>query len=399
MFSSFIFGDFVLKYNSSIGILWEKLKIRVESGKGCKQMISNQVLQNTLEGLKEISRTEFCIIDTEGKVLATTFSDFSIQPGDIQAFVESQADSQLVKGFQYFKVCDDYQLEYILVAHGDDEDTYMVGKLAAFQIQNLIVAYKELFDKDSFIKNLLLDNLLLVDIYNRAKKLHIDADVRRVVMILELQQEKDHSAMESVKSFFGGKSKDFITAVDEKSIIIVKELEESEGYADMDKLAHAILDTLGLNRNEETHIAYGTIVNELKEVSRSYKEARMALDVGKIFFGDKDVIAYSSLGIGRLIYQLPIPLCKMFIKEIFENKSPDDFDEETLVTIDKFFENSLNVSETSRQLYIHRNTLVYRLDKLQKSTGLDLRVFEDAITFKIALMVVRYMKYMETLEY
>ena len=350
-------------------------------------MISNQVLQNTLEGLKEISRTEFCIIDTEGKVLATTFADFSIQPGDIQAFVESQADSQLVKGFQYFKVCDDYQLEYVLVAHGDDEDTYMVGKLAAFQIQNLIVAYKERFDKDSFIKNLLLDNLLLVDIYNR------------VVMILELQQEKDHSAMESVKSFFGGKSKDFITAVDEKSIIIVKELEEGEGYPEMDKLAHAILDSLGLNQTEETHIAYGTIVNELKEVSRSYKEARMALDVGKIFFGEKDVIAYSSLGIGRLIYQLPIPLCKMFIKEIFENKSPDDFDEETLVTIDKFFENSLNVSETSRQLYIHRNTLVYRLDKLQKSTGLDLRVFEDAITFKIALMVVRYMKYMETLEY
>lgn len=361
-------------------------------------MISNQVLQNTLEGLKEISRTEFCVIDTEGKMLASTFADFSIQQGDVQAFVESQADSQLVKGYQYFKVCDDYQLEYILVAHGDDEDTYMVGKLAAFQIQNLIVAYKERFDKDSFIKNLLLDNLLLVDIYNRAKKLHIEADVRRVVLILEMQQEKDHSSIESVKSVFGGKSKDFITAVDEKSIIIVKELEEGESYEEMDKLAHTILDTLGLKEGG-THMAYGTIVNELKEVSRSYKEARMALDVGKIFFGDKEVIAYSSLGIGRLIYQLPIPLCKMFIKEIFDGKSPDDFDEETLVTIDKFFENSLNVSETSRQLYIHRNTLVYRLDKLQKSTGLDLRVFEDAITFKIALMVVRYMKYMETLEY
>ena len=147
------------------------------------------------------------------------------------------------------------------------------------------------------------------------------------------------------------------------------------------------------------HIAYGTIVNEIKEVSRSYKEARMALDVGKIFFEEKEVIAYSALGIGRLIYQLPIPLCKMFIKEIFDGKSPDDFDEETLTTINKFFENSLNVSETSRQLYIHRNTLVYRLDKLQKSTRLDLRVFEDAITFKIALMVVKYMKYMESLDY
>lgn len=361
-------------------------------------MISNQVLQNTLEGLKEISRTEFCVIDTDGKMLASTFSDFEIQLGDIQAFVKSQADSQLVRGYQYFKVCDDYQLEYVLVAHGDDEDTYMVGKLAAFQIQNLIVAYKERFDKDSFIKNLLLDNLLLVDIYNRAKKLHIDADVRRVVMLLEMEQEKEHSSIEIVKNAFGGKSKDFITAVDERSVIIVKELEDGEGYEEMNRLAHAILDTLGMN-DGGTHMAYGTIVNELKEVSRSYKEARMALDVGKIFFSDREVIAYSSLGIGRLIYQLPIPLCKMFIKEIFDGKSPDDFDEETLITIDKFFENSLNVSETSRQLYIHRNTLVYRLDKLQKSTGLDLRVFEDAITFKIALMVVRYMKYMETLEY
>ena len=152
-------------------------------------------------------------------------------------------------------------------------------------------------------------------------------------------------------------------------------------------------------RQSQVHVAYGTVVNELKEVSRSYKEAKMALDVGKIFFSNKNVVAYAKLGIGRLIYQLPIPLCKMFIKEIFENKSPDDFDEETITTINKFFENSLNVSETSRQLYIHRNTLVYRLDKLQKSTGLDLRVFEDAITFKIALMVVRYMKYMETLDY
>ena len=362
-------------------------------------MISNQVLQNTLEGLKEISRTEFCVIDTDGKVLASTFSDFEIQPADIQAFVESQADSQLVKGFQYFKVCDDYQLEYVLVAHGDDEDTYMVGKLAAFQIQNLIVAYKERFDKDSFIKNLLLDNLLLVDIYNRAKKLHIEADVRRVVMILELNQEKDHSSVESVKSLFGGKSRDFITAVDEKNIIVVREVKPGETQDDLEKTAQVMVDMLNTEAMSQVHVAYGTVVNELKEVSRSYKEAKMALDVGKIFFSNKNVVAYAKLGIGRLIYQLPIPLCRMFIKEIFDGKSPDEFDDETLTTINKFFENSLNVSETSRQLYIHRNTLVYRLDKLQKSTGLDLRVFEDAITFKIALMVVRYMKYMETLEY
>ena len=166
-----------------------------------------------------------------------------------------------------------------------------------------------------------------------------------------------------------------------------------------DPLVLGLVDLLKAEGEENIRIAYGTIVNDIKEVSKSYKEAKLALDVGKIFFDEKEVIAYSALGIGRLIYQLPIPLCKMFIREIFEGKSPDEFDEETLTTINKFFENSLNVSETSRQLYIHRNTLVYRLDKLQKSTGLDLRVFEDAITFKIALMVVKYMKYMENLDY
>ena len=362
-------------------------------------MISNQVLQNTLEGLKEISRTEFCVLDTEGKVLASTFADFSIATQDVQAFVESQADSQLVKGFQYFKVCDDYQLEYILVAHGDDEDTYMVGKLAAFQIQNLIVAYKERFDKDSFIKNLLLDNLLRVDMYTRAEKLHIETDVKRVVYIIETKHEKDTNALETVRTLFANKTRDFITAVDEKSIILVKEVKGNESYEELDKTADVIIDMLSTEAMSAAHVAYGTIVNDIREVSRSYKEAKMALDVGKIFFSTKNVVAYNNLGIGRLIYQLPIPLCKMFINEIFDGKSPDEFDDETLTTINKFFENSLNVSETSRQLYIHRNTLVYRLDKLQKTTGLDIRVFEDAITFKIALMVVKYMKYMGNTEF
>ncbi len=362
-------------------------------------MISNQILQNTIDGLKGITRIDLCIIDTEGKVLATTFPDADKYIGPAVAFVESPADSQVVQGCQFFKVFDEHQLEYILLANGDSDDVYMVGKIASFQVQNLLVAYKERFDKDNFIKNLLLDNLLLVDIYNRAKKLHIDTEVRRVVFIIETKRDKDGNELEKVRGLFGTKSRDFVTEVDEKNIILVKEVADTETYDDLKKTADVILNLLGGAGAGKVHIAYGTIVNEIKEVSRSYKEARMALDVGKIFFEEKEVIAYSALGIGRLIYQLPIPLCKMFIKEIFDGKSPDDFDEETLITINKFFENSLNVSETSRQLYIHRNTLVYRLDKLQKSTRLDLRVFEDAITFKIALMVVKYMKYMESLDY
>ena len=285
------------------------------------------------------------------------------------------------------------------MARGESDDVYMVGKIAAFQIQNLLVAYKERFDKDNFIKNLLLDNLLLVDIYNRAKKLHIDTEVRRVIFIIETKHEKDSSALDNMRGLLGNKVKDFVTAVDEKNVIVVKELEDQDGPAELEKAAQNFYEILKNDGEEEIHIAYGTVINDIKEVSKSYKEAKLALDVGKIFFSEKNVIAFSELGIGRLIYQLPVPLCKMFIREIFEGKSPDDFDEETLTTINKFFENNLNVSETSRQLYIHRNTLVYRLDKLQKSTGLDLRVFEDAITFKIALMVVKYMKYMESLEY
>ena len=362
-------------------------------------MISNQILQTNIEGLKGITRVDLCICDTEGKVLASTFTGAEEYESAILAFVDSPADSQVIQGYQFFKVFDDHQLEYILLAKGGSDDVYMVGKMAAFQVQNLLVAYKERFDKDNFIKNLLLDNLLLVDIYNRAKKLHIETNVKRIVFIIETQHEKDVNALETVRSLFSTKTKDFITAVDEKNIILVKEVKPGETYDDLEKTATSIVDMLNTESLTRVSVAFGTIVNEIKDVSRSYKEAKMALDVGKIFFEEKDVIAYSTLGIGRLIYQLPIPLCKMFIKEIFDGKSPDEFDEETLTTINKFFENSLNVSETSRQLYIHRNTLVYRLDKLQKSTGLDLRVFEDAITFKIALMVVKYMKYMENLDY
>ena len=326
-------------------------------------MISNQILQDTVTGIKSITRVELCVMDTEGKILATTMRGMEEYEDEVVKFSESAADSQVIRGFQFFKVYDENELEYVILAKGDAEDVYMIGKMATFQIQNLLVAYKERFDKDNFIKNLLLDNLLLVDIYNRAKKLHIETDVKRIVFIIETKTEKDTNAL------------------------------------DMRKTAKVIVDMLNTEAMSSVNVAYGTIVNEIKEVSRSYKEAKLALDVGKIFYSDRKIIAYSNLGIGRLIYQLPLPLCKMFIKEIFDGKSPDEFDEETLTTINKFFENSLNVSETSRQLYIHRNTLVYRLDKLQKSTGLDLRVFEDAITFKIALMVVKYMKYMESLEY
>lgn len=357
-------------------------------------MVTSQVLQKTLDELRNITRIDLCVMNTDGSTIVSTFSETEIKSDSLNAFVNSAADSQVVQGYHFFKVYDNQNVEYVLVAKGSSDDAYMIGKVAVCQIQNLIIAYKERLDKNNFIQNLLLDNLLLVDVYNRAKKLRIDVETRRVVYIVETKNEKDISAMETVKSLFASKPKDFITAVDEHSIIIVKELKETDGEEEMNQTARMLVDMLNAEAMSQVRVSFGNPVHEIKSVSRSYKEAKMALEVGKIFYTEKNVVPYSQLGIGRLIYQLPVPLCEMFMKEVFGENLPDTFDEETLTTINKFFENNLNVSETSRQLYVHRNTLVYRLEKLEKSTGLDIRVFEDALTFKIAMMVVSYMEYM-----
>lgn len=363
------------------------------------QMAYNQMLQSTIEGVKSIARTDLCLMDTEGNVIAATNEDAQQYKESVLAFVDSPAEIQVVQGYQYFKIMDGTSVEYAMLIHGDGDDIYTIGKLVAFQIQNLLSAYKEKYDKENFIKNVLLDNMLLVDIYNKAKKLHIEAEARRLVFVIETNKHRDSNAMEVMKSLFAGRHGAYITAVDEENIILVKELEKRDTYEEMHQLAKTIVDLLNTEAMINAKIAYGTVVQNIKDISRSYNEAKMAMDVGKIFYDEKSVIAYNKLGIGRLIYQLPIPLCKMFMDEVFPGTTPDEFDEETLLTIRKFFDNSLNVSETARQLYIHRNTLVYRLDKVNKATGLDLRVFEDAITFEIALMVVRYMNYMERKHY
>ena len=361
-------------------------------------MVSNQVLQKTIDELRAITRIDLCVMSLEGQKVASTFSEEGFEPEYVREFVKSPADSQVLQGYHFFKIYDDQNVEYVLVTSGGSEDAYMIGKVAVCEIQNLIIAYKERLDKNNFIQNLLLDNLLLVDVYNRAKKLRIDTDVRRVVFMVETKMEKDISAQETVKSLFASRPKDFITAVDEKSIIIVKELKDTDTFEDMNQTARMLVDMLNAEAMSQVRVSYGNPVNEIKSVSRSYKEAKMALEVGKIFYADKNVVPYNNLGIGRLIYQLPIPLCEMFMPEVFGENLPDTFDEETLTTINKFFENNLNVSETSRQLYVHRNTLVYRLEKLEKSTGLDIRKFDDALTFKIAMMVVSYMTYMNNSE-
>ncbi len=357
-------------------------------------VISNQIIRETINDLYDIMGVQMWVCDVAGNTLAYTKEAEQIPVEVITSLLSSVADNIEVQGQHYFKVYDQKKPVYILSA-GGKSDSYSVGKIAVTQLQRLVAAYKEKYDVNSFLQNLLLDNLLLVDIYNRAKQLKIDTSARRIVFVIKTWKKKDESAVELVRSLYSSRNKHFVTEVDEDSIILIKNLEKDETFEEQETTASTLVDMLNTEVMTMASVAYGTIVEDIKEISSSYKEAKMALDVGKIFYPDKMVISYKSLGIGRLIYQLPVSLCDMFLEEVFGGHMPDEADEETLNIVNGFFENNLNISETARKLYLHRNTLTYRLEKIEKLTGLNVKNFEDAMTFKIALMVASYKEVME----
>lgn len=354
-------------------------------------MISNHKIQIAIDEMRDISKTDMAVYTEKGKLVASTFTQEQDMEEAVAAFADSVAESQMVAGCFFFKIEVEGELEYILLAHSASEEAYMVGKMAACQIRNLASAYMEQFDRNNFMQNILLGNMLVIDMYNKAQKLHIE-QAERVVYVIEIEGKKDTTVMETVKNLFVTKTRDFVTEIDEKSVILVKDCRDMKKEEDLMSLASMIIDNMHAEAMVKVRVGYGNRVHNLQDIAKSYQEAKMALEVGRIFYAEKEIISYSLLGIGRLIYQLPMSLCDMFIKEVFADGIPDVFDEETMVTIQKFFENNLNISETARQLYVHRNTLVYRLERLEKIIGLDIRKFDDAMTFKIALMVISHME-------
>lgn len=355
-------------------------------------MLSNHRIQLTLEEMKEISRIDMALYNERGKLLAATFDQREDLEAAVVNFSDSMAESQMLAGSHFFKVLVEDEVNYILLVKSSTEEAYMVGKLAVCQIRNLAEAYREQFDRNNFMQNILLGNMLVVDMYNKARKFHIE-QTERVVFVIEIEGKKDANIMELVRSMFGASTKDFITEVDEQNIIIVKDVRGLKEEEDLEQIAKVMRDNLQTEAMVRVRVGYGNRVVNLQDISKSYQEAKMAIEVGKIFYVEKETISYSRLGIGRLIYQIPMSLCEMFIKEVFGDEIPDVFTEENVVTIQKFFENNLNISETARQLFVHRNTLVYRLERLEKAIGLDIRKFEDAMTFKIAIMVLSHMSY------
>lgn len=350
-------------------------------------------LQKCMEDWKQISGLDFCLLSEDNSVFVATGERRIPSAGKLEDFRNGDALCTANASCCLYKVMDRDELLYILIVWGSGESTSTIGELAVCQIRSLIEAYSEKNDKNAFMQKLLLGSYSEVEAFNRAKKLHISSSCQRAVFLVETRQAGDEHALTMIRNIFSARTHDFITSVDDKGIIIVRELVSTETYENLEATAHMLVDMLGAEAMTQAWVAYSNVANGLRDLANAYKEARMALEIGKIFYSERNVFGYRKLGIGRLIYQLPEEVCEMFIEEIFDGESLDAIDGETLNIIRTFFENNLNLSETSRQLYVHRNTLVYRFEKIQKRFGLDLRTFEDAMTFKLAMLVSRYLRY------
>ena len=344
-----------------------------------------------MDDWKRISHFDFCLLQEDNSILVTTCDRRLPAESKLEEFRNSTALCLSNATCCLYKITEINE-QLLLIVWGSEDSVSTIGELAVCQIESILESYAEKNDKNAFMQKLLLGHYTDVEAFNRARKLHISSSARRAVFLVETRQSKDEHALATIKNIFSARTHDFITSIDNRGIIVVRELTSAETYDDLENIAHMLVDMLGTEAMTQAWVAYSNTANDLKDLSNAYKEARTALEIGKIFYAERNVFGYRTLGIGRLLYQLPVSICEMFIQEIFGDESLDSIDGETLAIIRTFFENNLNLSETSRQLYVHRNTLVYRFEKIQKRFGLDLRTFEDALTFKLAMLVSRYLR-------
>ncbi len=355
--------------------------------------MSSKLFQGLIYQMKEAVDRTVGVLDDKGIIIAcSTLSRIGESHREALDEVSYSFDTVVIDGFTYRPVGTHARIEYVVFAEGNDEKAKSAAAMLSVTLSSIKTLYDEKYDKTNFIKNIILDNILPSDIYIKSKELHFDAETPRVVYLARFAGNNEGSTIpfDVVQNLFPDKAKDYVIGVGENDIVLVKELRNAVDMRNIDNYAKMIVDTAETEFLVKATVGIGTVVTTVKDLARSFKDAQVALEVGKVFDTEKTTINYESLGIGRLIYQLPTTLCEMFLQEVFKKGSFEALDQETLTTIQTFFENNLNVSETSRKLFVHRNTLVYRLEKIKKVTGLDLREFDNAITFKVALMVKKY---------
>jgi carbohydrate diacid regulator len=357
-----------------------------------------KLFQSLVSQIKDIIEAEFGIADDTGLILGCSREARigTILPA-INEILGAKDAFVVINGVSFQKVYVKNKLEFIIFLDSPEESSRKYLSLIAVNVMNVKNYHEEKFDKSNFFKSIIMDNILPGDISLKAKELHLPFSACRIVFLIRTDRSKGGHLHEVAQSLFPNRLKDFVITLDDESTVLIKELKSADDYRDIDRTAKAIIDTLNTELMVKAQIGIGTVAENIRDIGRSFKEAQTALQIGSIFENEKSIINYNNLGIGRLIYQLPTTLCKLFLKEVFSEGSFESLDAETLFTIQKFFDNNLNVSETSRQLYVHRNTLVYRLDKIQKITGLDVRNFDDAIIFKVSMLVKRYLDRAERL--
>ena len=356
--------------------------------------MANSVFQSVILQLKETTDRVFGVIDTEGCVISCTDpSLLGERWPEAVLRAASAMDTVTVFRQKTFRAIagSNGNLEYAAFCSGEDEHARACCGIAYIALKDAKLFYEDKHDRGTFVKNIIMDNILPSDIYMRAKELHFATDAPRAVFLVRQIGRTDVAAVDVLSGMFPDKLQDFVLSINETDVAVVKQLKDEASAAELEAIAGAMETTLKNELFIKTSIGIGTVACHLRELADAYKEAQTAIDVGKVFDTEKSISNYENLGIGRLIYQLPTTLCDIFLTEVFKKNSIDSLDQETLFTINKFFENNLNVSETSRKLFVHRNTLVYRLEKIKKITGLDLRQFDHAIVFKVALMVRKYL--------
>ena len=356
--------------------------------------MSSRIFQNIVLQMKDSTDRAVGVIDASGTVVACNeLTCIGESWADAVAVVNNSEGEPVAFNGHTFRALAGWsaQFDYAVFVGGEDAEARLVCSMASVALNGAKAYYEEKHDKATFVKNIISDNILLGDIYVRAKELHFASEMPRAVFLVRQLGEPDVAAIDVIQNLFPDRQADFVLSISETDVALIKQLHDGTEAKDLDKMAQQIETALSEELGIKVVIGIGTIVGHIRDLARAYKEAGVAIEVGKVFDTEKSVINYENLGIGRLIYQLPTTLCQMFLQEVFKKNPIDTLDQETLFTINKFFENNLNVSETARKLFVHRNTLVYRLEKIKKITGLDLREFDDAIPFKVALMVKKYL--------
>jgi len=356
--------------------------------------MSGRIFQNVVLQLKENTDRTIGVLDGEGIVIACSeLSMIGQRWAEFVPVINSAAGGMISSDGKTFKALNGWgnQFDYSAFAFGDNEVSKTVCAMATVALNAAKAYYEEKHDRGSFIKDIISDNIMLGDIYMRAKELRVTADVPRGVFVVRALKKGESVPTDVVQTLFPDRQNDFVLSIGEGDVVVIRQMSEGVGIKELNKIAGSIEEMLRSSNDSTVVVGIGTVATHLRDLAKSYKEAQIAIEVGKVFDTEKYIINYENLGIGRLIYQLPTTLCEMFLQEVFKKNPIDALDKETLFTIHKFFENNLNVSETARKLFVHRNTLVYRLEKIKKLTGLDLREFDDAITFKVALMVKKYL--------